>query len=95
MHHEILCTKKLIKMRVSLRRICKFLIVTVCFFYTNRCEAQFAISGKVITEKNEPIPDAGVSLLQLKDSALVKGVITSHPGDYLFKEIPSGTYIIS
>ena len=82
-------------MRVSLRIICILLIVTVCVCYTNRCKAQFAISGKVINEKNESVTNASVLLLQAKDSALVKGVITNHSGDYLFEKIPGGTYIIS
>ena len=83
-------------MRVSLRiNSGTSLTVTVCFFYTNHCKGQFAISGKVISEKNEPVTNANVLLLQLKDSVLVKGVITNHYGDYFFEKIPVGTYIIS
>ena len=82
-------------MRVSLSVIRVVLMVTVCFFYSNRCKAQFAISGKVISEKNESVTNASVLLLQAKDSALIKGVITNHSGDYLFEKIPGGTYIIS
>src|SRR5258708_1392332 len=82
-------------MRVSLRIICMLLIVTVCFFYPSHSKAQFAVSVKVIAGKNEPVVSANVLLLQLKDSALVKGVITNHSGDYLFEKIPGGTYIIS
>jgi hypothetical protein len=71
------------------------LLVIPCFFCSVYCNAQFTVSGTVINEKNEPVSDANVLLLRQKDSVLMKGVMTSHSGNYLFEKIPAGTYIIS
>jgi len=69
------------------------LLLAVVFVF--HAKAQFVISGKVVSEKNEAVTNANVLLLQSKDSTLVKGVITNHSGDYIFEKIPGGTYIIS
>jgi hypothetical protein len=59
------------------------------------CEAQSKIYGKVVNVKNEPIEYANILLLNSKDSSLVKGVMTAHPGTYSFENIPRGKYLVT
>jgi outer membrane receptor protein involved in Fe transport len=56
--------------------------------------AQSSIKGK-ITDNEHPLPGATVLLLLAQDSALVHGVITNNEGQFLFENIPDGTYAIS
>ena len=58
-------------------------------------EAQTKIYGKVINVKDEPISFANVLLLKLKDSSLVKGIMTEHSGTFSFENIPEGKYIVT
>ncbi len=69
--------------------------IIFCFFCSVHCLAQYSISGEVVNEANEPLPNADVLLLQAKDSVLVKGVISSHSGNYSFKNIAPGKYLIT
>ncbi|KAA9035940.1 TonB-dependent receptor [Ginsengibacter hankyongi] len=82
-----------VKMRIS-AIVVRMLLTAACFFYFGYCSAQFGISGKVVNENNEPVAGATVLLLQQRDSALVRGVITSHSGNYLFEKITAGLYFI-
>ena len=59
------------------------------------CEAQSKIYGKVVNVKDEPIEYANILLLKSKDSSLVKGVMTAHPGTYSFENIPRGKYLVT
>ncbi len=70
-----------------------FIPLSVLFFY--HCQAQSKIAGKVINVKGEPVPYANVLLLKLKDSSLVKGVMTNNSGAYLFEKIPQGKYLVT
>lgn len=71
------------------------LLFFVSVFTVTNCCAQSKIYGKVINEKEEPVPYANVLLLKLKDSTLVKGVMTEHSGAYSFENIPAGKYIVT
>lgn len=57
--------------------------------------SQAKISGRVANTQNQPLADASVLLLHSKDSSLVKGNVTSKKGEYLFSNIPEGTYLIA
>ncbi len=63
-----------------------FLLIT--FTFTN---AQ-SISGKVLSQENEAIPFAAVTLNQLQDSTLIKAVITNEEGVFEIKNVPNGSY---
>lgn len=52
------------------------------------------ISGRVLDEQQKPAIYATVSLLKLKDSALVKNTITDTSGSYHFRDIVPGSYLI-
>jgi outer membrane receptor protein involved in Fe transport len=71
--------------------------LTILFylFSSGYCEAQYIISGKVVDEANEPVANANALLLRGKDSVLVKGMITSTSGNYVFENIPAGNYLIT
>jgi hypothetical protein len=55
--------------------------------------AQSSIKG-AITDGEHPLPGATVLLLQAHDSVLVKGMVSSNAGQFLFDNIPSGAYTI-
>jgi len=57
--------------------------------------AQSKLQGSVEKEKNQPLSQATVLLLNPKDSSLVKGSLTTANGLYAFEKIAPGNYIIS
>jgi outer membrane receptor protein involved in Fe transport len=52
-------------------------------------------SGKAYDENNNPLAYATISLMQAKDSSLVKTSMTDTLGMYSFKNIPVGNYFIT
>lgn len=52
------------------------------------------ISGKVLDENQKAFPYATVSLLNAKDSTAVKGTLSQDNGNYLFKDLKNGNYLI-
>ncbi len=71
------------------------LAILFYMFCSGYCKAQYIISGKVVNEANEPVANANALLLRGKDSVLVKGMITSTSGNYVFENIPAGNYLIT
>ena len=71
------------------------LTILFSLFCSGYCEAQYIISGKVVNEANEPVANANALLLRDKDSLLVKGMITSTSGNYVFENIPAGNYLLT
>ncbi|HEX4852378.1 MAG TPA: outer membrane beta-barrel family protein, partial [Puia sp.] len=59
------------------------------------CEAQSHIRGSVVNKANLPIANASVSLLQEKDSSLVKTTFSADDGSFTFQNIPNGNYLVS
>ena len=57
--------------------------------------AQSKLQGSVEKEKNQPLSQATVLLLNPKDSSLVKGSLTAANGLFAFEKIAPGNYIIS
>ncbi|SDJ75403.1 Outer membrane receptor proteins, mostly Fe transport [Pedobacter sp. ok626] len=53
------------------------------------------IAGKVTDEKQDAFPYASVSLLNAKDSTLVKGTLSNDNGNYRLTNINQGTYLIA
>lgn len=53
------------------------------------------ISGKVTDNNNKPLQSVTVSLLQAKDSSLVKAAITSTDGDFEFTSKKEGSFLVS
>lgn len=53
------------------------------------------ITGTVIEEgTNEPIEQATVRLLSVKDSSMIGGVATSRNGSFILKNIKNGSYLL-
>lgn len=52
------------------------------------------ISGKVLDEKKERFPYVSVSLLQAKDSVVLKGTITDDQGSFTFPKLIAGSYLL-
>nr|WP_121271524.1 TonB dependent receptor [Pedobacter schmidteae] len=66
----------------------------------NRAKAQTdnfngEITGKILDETQHAFPYASVSLLNAKDSTLVKGTLSSDNGVYLLAGIKQGTYLLA
>ena len=53
-----------------------------------------SVMGRVIQANNTPVEAATVSLLNKKDSSLVKMVITDKAGKFSFKNIAYGSYLL-
>ena len=53
------------------------------------------ISGKVLDEKSLAFPYATIGLLSAKDSTAIKGTLTKENGQYEFKDLNMGNYLIS
>jgi hypothetical protein len=53
------------------------------------------ISGKILDEVQKEFPYATVSLLNSKDSTIVRGTLTADNGNFQFKDIKPGDYLIS
>jgi outer membrane receptor protein involved in Fe transport len=73
------------------------LLVAIVFFSSTlfTAQAQSRIYGKVIDVNDKPIINANVLLLNSKDSALVKGMLTNETGIYNFGNIAAGQYLIT
>src|SRR5688572_24944304 len=56
---------------------------------------QTIINGKVQEESGKPLPFANVLLLNAKDSALVKGILSAETGSYRFENIKPGSYLVA
>jgi iron complex outermembrane recepter protein len=52
------------------------------------------VSGTLVNDIGEPVNFATVSLLRIKDSALVKGTLSNEAGLYTFENIKPGNYLV-
>lgn len=71
----------------------KLLLLTLLFAGS----IQFAygqVTGKLVTEKDQPIPYATALLLNPVDSSMVKGSLTTETGDFTIENIPAGNYFL-
>jgi outer membrane receptor protein involved in Fe transport len=57
--------------------------------------AQTTIKGSVINADNQPMGDASILLLNIKDSSLVKGTTTAKNGQYILAQIKAGSYLVA
>lgn len=75
----------------------KFTLLSWCVLITLYAGAQYnaTITGTVINSEKAPVQSATVSLLQSKDSSLVKLAVTDKAGTYEFIEINAGNYLLS
>ena len=80
--------------KLFLFAICSFLLATR-FVNAQTSTATGQISGKVLDEAKKAFPYATIGLLNAKDSATIKGTLSKDNGEYEFKDIPKGIYLIS
>ncbi|WP_462267475.1 TonB-dependent receptor domain-containing protein [Mucilaginibacter sp.] len=75
----------------------KFLLLLLLLCGAGWASAQTStvkVTGTLLTQEGKPLDYATVSLLQAKDSAIVKGALSSEAGVYTFNNVKAGTYII-
>ncbi|HEX6179589.1 MAG TPA: TonB-dependent receptor [Chitinophagaceae bacterium] len=71
-------------------------IVMCCFTLTLFAQSKVGkITGVVTDEKQQPIEAATVTLLRVKDKALIKAGVTDKAGVFEFEKIADGEYIIA
>lgn len=70
-------------------------IITILFAILFAYGQKGVITGRLIdTEKEEPIVYAGVTLMNTKDTSLVKGAMTMKDGTFRIDEVSNGNYIL-
>ncbi|RLJ72733.1 outer membrane beta-barrel family protein [Pedobacter alluvionis] len=73
------------------------IIFFLLFLATSNIFAQSSstiISGKIVDEENKPIPGSSVTLLNLKDSVVVKIIPSDNNGQFSFDFIKNGGYFL-
>ena len=75
-----------IKITVMRYLITAILLLNVTFQYSQ------TISGQVLSDENEVVPFAAVTLNQAQDSSLVKAVITNDEGNFIINNLTNGSY---
>jgi len=82
--------KKLIIFLFALYGFCSVKIV-----HAQTSVANGVVSGKVLDENKQAFPYATIGLLSAKDSTAVKGTLSKEDGQYEFKDLSTGNYLIS
>ena len=67
-----------------------FLLANICFLQAQ----EFELSGKVVNQDSSPLSFATVLLYKNSDTTQVKGVSADEEGDFLFKGVPAGLYLL-
>ena len=73
------------------------LLLLLSFIYfapASRTFAQGTIKGKVIDEKQNPMPSVTIRLKKLPDTTLYKAVATDLSGNFIFNNLPQGNYVL-
>ncbi|WP_026994474.1 outer membrane beta-barrel protein [Flectobacillus major] len=76
----------------------KTFIYTILIIFSlanNKAQAQGRITGQITDDKSKIVEFATITLLQAKDSSLVKGALADVNGTFEFEKIKYGTYVIS
>ena len=80
---------------VFFRGIKQYTLLFSFFFCVVTCGAQSNIHGLVADASGNPLAGANVLLLNVKDSSLVKGVISSHSGSFSIMHSSTGQLLVS
>ncbi len=67
-------------------------LAAISLFFLPILSAQHTIKGQVFDAQNQAISTATALLRAAKDSTLVKGMICSTQGEFLFEDAPTGEY---
>lgn len=72
-----------------------FLILLLSAFSSvSFAQSSGTISGQVVDEFNKPIEHATVVVLNLPDSSMAKGAVTSSNGNFSINQIKNGNYVV-
>lgn len=87
-------------MKTKIYHFFPLLFSTLLFIFSgvqaqNPVDISGEITGKVLDETQKAFPYASISLLNAKDSSSVRGTLTGDNGNYEFKSIHPGKYLIS
>ena len=69
------------------------LLLILLLFCTELCANAQSVSGKVLDEKQNPIPYANVVILSAKDSAFIAGTTTLEDGRFSINNVASGNIL--
>jgi hypothetical protein len=72
----------------------KTLYSCICLLAFLGTKSQNKIQGRILDDKDQPLPYCALALVSAKDSSQVKGNVTNDKGEYVFTGIPNGTYLI-
>jgi uncharacterized protein (DUF2147 family) len=72
-----------------------YALLTLMTLSNLRVQAQGKITGQVTDNKNKIVEFATITLLQAKDSSLVKGALADANGAFEFEKIKFGNYLIA
>lgn len=70
-------------------------LLFICLASSFASTAQSRVHGIIVDKSLKTVANANVLLLNLSDSSLVKGLISSTDGSFIFENISKGTYLIS
>lgn len=80
---------------MKFRKYLEALLLILFSTITLAQQSNTSIYGKVIEENsNDPIEQATIRLLNVKDSSLIKGAISSQHGAFTIKNAPRGNYLL-
>jgi outer membrane receptor protein involved in Fe transport len=71
------------------------ILVMLAILTGSTSNAQSKISGTVVDKNDKSLANANVLLLKSTDSSMVKGMVSSAPGEYIFENIKPGNYLIT
>lgn len=80
-----------------MRFLLSIFLVGLLICFNNNTSAQnisSPISGKIISEKNQPVEVATVVLIKSADSSIVKSGITDKKGEFHLKNVSPGNYLL-
>ncbi|MDB5014095.1 MAG: TonB-dependent receptor [Daejeonella sp.] len=72
-----------------------FLFTGLSSSYAQTTSVNGQIAGKVTDEKQSPLAYATVTLLNAKDSSVLKGSLTSEIGKFIYSNLAPGSYLVS
>ncbi|MCR8557831.1 TonB-dependent receptor family protein [Mucilaginibacter sp. BJC16-A38] len=81
-------------MRSTTIKTLAFLILYIIGITLAFAKPPVKVSGSLIDDKGKPMDYATVSLLNVKDSTVIKGTLSNDNGVYVFDHITPGTYIV-
>ena len=74
---------------------CRYLLGAQLILLSLHVASQSSVKGIIVDKSLKAVPNANVLLLNSTDSALVKGMITTSTGAFVFENIGKGKYMVS